>query len=79
MVMNLAQAMLAARNSEAFLSERWAKESKNKTCKVNDQMEYTPQQVSDCAIFELSICPFDIQSGRRYAFERQREDTRRDL
>jgi hypothetical protein len=34
MVMNLAQAMLAGRGWEAFLSERPAQEVKNKTCKA---------------------------------------------
>jgi hypothetical protein len=40
---------------------------------------YTPQQIYDCAIFELLICAFEIQSGWRDAYERQREYTRRDL
>jgi hypothetical protein len=39
MVMNLVQAMLALRGVEAFLTERWAQESKNKTRKANDQTE----------------------------------------
>jgi hypothetical protein len=34
MVMNLAQAMLAGRGWDAFLSERPAQEVKNKTCKA---------------------------------------------
>jgi hypothetical protein len=42
-VMNLAQAMLAGRGLEAFLSERRAQESKNKTHKAKDQTENTPQ------------------------------------
>jgi hypothetical protein len=37
------------------------------------------QQVYYCAIFELAIHAFDIKSGWRYAFERHREYTRRDL
>jgi hypothetical protein len=34
MVMNLAQAMLAGRSLEAFLNERWAQETKNKSRKA---------------------------------------------
>jgi hypothetical protein len=79
MVMNLAQAMLAGRSLEAFLDERRAQEAKNKTRKAKDQAMYTPQQIYDYAIFELAIRAFDIQSGWRYAYERQREYTRRDL
>jgi hypothetical protein len=55
MVMNLAQTMLAGRSLEAFLNERWAQETKNKTRKAKEQTEYTPQQIFDCAIFELAI------------------------
>jgi hypothetical protein len=40
---------------------------------------HTPQQIYDCAIFELAIRAFDIQSGWRDAYERQREYTRRYL
>jgi hypothetical protein len=40
---------------------------------------YTPQQIYDCAIFELAIRTFDIQSGWRDAYERQREYMRRDI
>jgi hypothetical protein len=40
---------------------------------------HTPNQIYDCAIFELAIRAFDIQSGWRDAHERQREYTRRDL
>jgi hypothetical protein len=84
MVTNLAQAMLAGRSLEAFLNERQAQETKNKTRKAKrseakDQAVYTPQQIYDCAIFELAIRAFDIQSGRRDAYERQREYMRRDL
>jgi hypothetical protein len=39
----------------------------------------TLHKIYDCAIFELAIRAFDIQSGWRDAFERQREYTRRDL
>jgi hypothetical protein len=42
-------------------------------------MMHTPQQIYDCAIFELAVCAFDIQSGWRDAYERQREYARRDL
>jgi hypothetical protein len=79
MVMNLAQAMLAGRSLEAFLNEWWAQETKNKTRKAKEQTEYTPQQIYDCAIFELAIHAFDIQSGWRDAYERQREYMRRDI
>jgi hypothetical protein len=41
--------------------------------------EHTPNQIFDFALFELSIRAFDIQSGWRDAYERQREYTRRDL
>jgi hypothetical protein len=61
------------------LSERQAQDIKNKTRKAKEQTEYTPQQIYDCAIFELAICAFDIQSGWRDAFERLRDYTRRDL
>jgi hypothetical protein len=79
MVMNLAQSMLAGHGLEAFLSERRAQESNNKTHKAKEQTEYIPQQVYDCAIFELAICAFDVQSGWREALESQREYTRRDI
>jgi hypothetical protein len=72
MVMNLAQAMLAGCSLEAFLKERCAQEAKNKTCKVNEQTIHTPKQIYDLAIFELAIRDFDIQSGWRDAYERQR-------
>jgi hypothetical protein len=78
MVVNLAQTMLAECRLEAFLNERWAQETK-KTRKAKDQTEYTPQQMYDCAFFELAIHAFDIQSGLRDAYERQREYMRRDL
>jgi hypothetical protein len=79
MVMKLAQAMFAGRNLEAFLSEQRAQDTKNKTRKAKEKTEYTPQQIYDCTIFELEIRAFDIQSGWRDAFERQREYMRRDL
>jgi hypothetical protein len=79
MVMNLAHAILAGSGLESFLSERWAQEVKNKTRKANEQTYYISQQVYDCAIFELAIRAFEIQSVWRDAFERQREYTRRYL
>jgi hypothetical protein len=79
MVMNLAQEMLAGLSLEAFLNGRPAQETKNKTRKAKEQTEYTPKQVYDCAIFELAIRAFDIQSGWRNAYERQHEYTRRNL
>jgi hypothetical protein len=79
MVMNLAQAMLAGRNLEQFLIEQRAQYTQNKTHKANEQTEHTPQQIYDCAIFELTIRAFDIQSGWRDAFERQCQYMRRDL
>jgi hypothetical protein len=78
MVMSLAQSKLAGRSVEAFLNERRAQEAK-KTRKAKDQAMYTPQQIYDCAIFELAIRAFDIQSGCRDAFERQIEYMRRNL
>jgi hypothetical protein len=39
MVVNLAQVMLVVRSLEAFLNERRAQETKNKTCKANEQTE----------------------------------------
>jgi hypothetical protein len=63
---------------EEFFNERRAQERK-KTRKAKDQAMYTPQQIYDCAIFELAIRAFDIQSGWRDAYERQREYMRRDL
>jgi hypothetical protein len=77
MVMNLAQAMLVGRSLEAFLSERHSQEAKNRIRKAKDQTMHTPNQIYDCAIFELAIHAFDIQSGWRDAYERQREYMRR--
>jgi hypothetical protein len=79
MIMNLAQAILAGCSLEAFLNERRAQEAKNKTRKAKEQTMHIPQQMYDCAIFELAIRAFDIQSGWRDAYERQREYMRRDL
>jgi hypothetical protein len=52
---------------EAFLNEGRAQVTKNKTRRENEQTEYTPQQIYDCAIFKLAIRAFDIQSGWRDA------------
>jgi hypothetical protein len=79
MVMNLAQAMLAGRSLEAFLSERRSQEAKNRIRKAKERTMHTPNQIYDCEIFELAIRAFDIQSGWRDAYERQRENMRRDL
>jgi hypothetical protein len=79
MVVNLAQAMLAGHSLEAFLSERRSQEAKHRIRKAKDQTIHTPNQIYDCAIFELAIRAFDIQSGWRDAYERQREYMRRDL
>jgi hypothetical protein len=79
MVMNLAQAMLEGRSLVAFLSERGSQEAKNRICKAKDQTMHDPNQIYDCAIFELAISAFDIQSGWRDDYERQREYMRRDL
>jgi hypothetical protein len=77
--MNLAQAMLAGRSLEAFINDKRSQEAKNRVRKSKTIAEHTPKQISDFAIFELSIRAFDIQSGWRDAYERQREYTRRDL
>jgi hypothetical protein len=55
------------------------KKQKNKRRKAKEQTEYTLQQIYDCAIFELAIGAFDIQSGWRDAYDRQREYMRRDI
>jgi hypothetical protein len=77
MVMNLTQAMLVGRGLEASLNEQRAQDKKHKTRREKEQTEYTPQHIYDCAIFELTIRAFDIQSGWKDAFERQREYTRK--
>jgi hypothetical protein len=78
-VMNLVQAMLAGRSLEAFLNEKRSQEAKNRIRKAKTIIEHTPNQIYDFAIFELAIRAFDIQSGWRDAYERQREYMRRDL
>jgi hypothetical protein len=78
-IMNLPQAMLAGRSLEAFLNEKRSQEANNKIHKIETLVEHTSKQIYDFAIFELSIRAFDIQSGWRDEYERQREYTRRDL
>jgi hypothetical protein len=78
-VMNLAQAMLAGRSLGAFLNDKRSQEGKNRIRKAKTQTEHSPSQICDFAIFELAIRAFDIQSGWRDAYERQREYMRRDL
>jgi hypothetical protein len=55
MIMNLAQAMLAGRSLEAFLTERCTQESKNKIRKAKLQTGHTPNHIYDYAIFELLL------------------------
>jgi hypothetical protein len=77
--MNLAQSILAGRNLEAFLNEKPSQEAKNRVRKSKTIAEHTPKQMYDFALFELSIRAFDIQSGWRDDYERQRESMRRYL
>jgi hypothetical protein len=77
--MNLAEAMLVGRSLEAFINEKRSQDAKNRVRKANTLTEHTPKQIFDFALFKLSIRAFDIQSGWRDAYERQREYTRRDL
>jgi hypothetical protein len=79
MVMNLVQAMLVGRSLEAFLSERRSQEAKKRIRKAKDHTMHTLNQIYDCAIFELAIRAFEIQSGWRDAYEREREYMIRDL
>jgi hypothetical protein len=79
MVMNLAQAMLHGRGLDDFVNERRAQMAKNKTRAAKNQNELNEQQIHDYTIFELAIRAFNIQSGWRDAFKRQREYMRRDL
>jgi hypothetical protein len=53
--------------------------AKNKIRAVKTQNELNEQQIHDYKIFEMAIRAFDIQSGWRDAFERQREYTRREI
>jgi hypothetical protein len=61
------------------LNEKRSQEAKNKVRKFKTLVEHTPKQIYDFAIFELAIRAFDIQSGWRDAYERQREYMMRDL
>jgi hypothetical protein len=78
-VMNLAQEMFVGRSLEAFLNDKRSQEAKNRIRKAKTIIAHTPKQIFDFAIFELAIGAFDIQSGWRDAYERQREYMRRDL
>jgi hypothetical protein len=49
--MNLEQAMLARRSLEAFLNEKRSQEANNRIRKAKTQMEHTPNQIYDYAIF----------------------------
>jgi hypothetical protein len=49
--MKLAQAMLAGRSLEAFLTERRTQESKNIIRKAKLQTEHTPKQINEFTIF----------------------------
>jgi hypothetical protein len=62
-IMNLAQAMLTGQSLEAFLNEKRSQEAKNRVRKSKTIAEYTPKQIYDFAIFELSIRAFDTQIG----------------
>jgi hypothetical protein len=77
--MNLAQAMLPGRSLEAFINEKRSQDANNRVRKSKTLTEHTPKQIFDFALFELSIRAFDIQSGWRDAYERQKEYMRRDL
>jgi hypothetical protein len=79
MAMIFSKAMLVGRSLKAFLNERRAQDTNNKTRRTKEQTEYTPQQIYYGTIFEFSIRACDIQSGWRDAFERQREYMRRYL
>jgi hypothetical protein len=72
-IMKLAQAILTGRSLEAFDNEKLTQEAKNKVRKIKTLTEHTPSQIYDFVIFELAIRAFDIQSGWRDAYERQRE------
>jgi hypothetical protein len=79
MVMNLAQAILHEGPLDDFVNERRAQMAKHKIRAAKNQNELTEQHLHDYAMFELAIRAFDVQSGWRDAFERQREYTRRTL
>jgi hypothetical protein len=61
------------------LNEKRSQEANNKVRKIKTLVEHTLKQIYDLAIFELSTRAFDIQSGWRDAYERQREYTIRDI
>jgi hypothetical protein len=79
MIMNLEQAMLVGHSLEEFLNQKRPQEAEKRIRKAKDQTLHTPNQIYDYAIFELAIRAFDIQSGWRDAYERQREYMRLDL
>jgi hypothetical protein len=56
-----------------------SQEARNRVRKSETIAEHTPKQIYDFALFELSIRAFDIQSGWRDAYYRQREYMKRDL
>jgi hypothetical protein len=51
MIMNLAQAMLAGRSLEAFLTKQRSQEAKNRIRKAKDQTIHIPNQIYDYTIF----------------------------
>jgi hypothetical protein len=63
MVMNLAQAMLAGRGLEEFLNEQWAQDTKKQNTQGKGATRVHSTTYLYCAIFELAIFAFDIQSG----------------
>jgi hypothetical protein len=77
--MNLAQSMLVGRSLEAFLNEKRSQDAKYRVRKAKNLTEHTPKQIFTFAFFELSIRAFDIKSGWRDVYERQKEYMRRDL
>jgi hypothetical protein len=77
--MNLDQAMLAGRSLEAFLNEKRSQEAKHRIRKSKMIAEHTPKQIYDFSLLELSIREFEIQSGWRDAYYRQREYMRQDI
>jgi hypothetical protein len=79
MVMNLAQSMSTGRSLEAFLNERWTQETKKQNTQGEGSNRVHSRKKYDCAIFVLAIRAFDIQSGWRDAYDRQREYMRKDI
>jgi hypothetical protein len=76
---NLAHALLAGRILEAFINEKRSRDANDRVRKAKTLTEHTPKQIFDFALFELSIRAFDIKSGWHDAYERQRENMRRDI